>query len=564
MTRRLSVSVGLALLASCAPEPETELASALPPTPADWVGSATCKTCHPNAYAAWEQSHHALAEVDLESPRAIPGALLGRTEDAMAERAIGVAPLVQYIVNENGLDQVCQFAWDPTAQEWFNIFEDGREEGEWGHWTGRGMNWDSMCATCHNTGLRKEWNPATDRYTTTHAERGVSCEACHGPGRTHVESQGSIPFPAAANSVDACGACHARRGELIAEQRPDLPFLDRFLPEWPGLDETWYADGQIREEDYEWTSFRLSRMAQAGVTCLDCHNAHDSQPRLPGDALCMRCHAEPQGAIPPVDPAAHTFHPPESEGARCIGCHMPTTTYMQRDPRHDHSFSVPDPVLTLELGIPNACNRCHADQDAVWARNHVRNWYGDAMDRPRRTRARLLAAARQGKPDAWQEIVSHLKEESHPAWQAVLTGALMAWPEQPEVVAALMETLNSEDPFVRLQTLRALGPTLTMIYPRGTGPLRHFDTFRANRVEAAMALGPRLDPESQGAQELDAFLQHNRDQPPGAAAWSTRLQDQGRPLGAAAELRRALGWDPTLTLLREQLAVVEAQAQRPA
>ena len=39
-----------------------------------------------------------------------------------------------------------------------------------------------MCAGCHNTRLRKNYNPLTDTYATAMAEMTVGCEACHGPG----------------------------------------------------------------------------------------------------------------------------------------------------------------------------------------------------------------------------------------------------------------------------------------------------------------------------------------------------------------------------------------------
>ena len=38
---------------------------------------------------------------------------------------------------------------------------------------------------------------------------------------------------------------------------------------------------------------------------------------------------------------------------------MPQTTYMDVDPRRDHSFRVPRPDLSVNLGTPNACTRCH-------------------------------------------------------------------------------------------------------------------------------------------------------------------------------------------------------------
>ncbi len=70
---------------------------------------------------------------------------------------------------------------------------------------------------------------------------------------------------------------------------------------------------------------------------------------------------------PPIEPVAHSFHKEGSTGNRCIECHMSQTTYMERDPRRDHGFTSPDPLLTKELGIPNACNKCHTDQTVDWA-----------------------------------------------------------------------------------------------------------------------------------------------------------------------------------------------------
>ena len=35
-------------------------------------------------------------------------------------------------------------------------------------------------------------------------------------------------------------------------------------------------------------------------------------------------------------------------GARCVECHMPESLYMARDPRRDHSFNSPDPLLSVE------------------------------------------------------------------------------------------------------------------------------------------------------------------------------------------------------------------------
>ena len=58
---------------------------------------------------------------------------------------------------------------------------------------------------------------------------------------------------------------------------------------------------------------------------------------------------------------------PGSPGEACVGCHMPATVYLARDARRDHSFTIPDPVLTKEIAIPKACNRGHTDRTPEWA-----------------------------------------------------------------------------------------------------------------------------------------------------------------------------------------------------
>src|SRR6185503_4474817 len=111
------------------------------------------------------------------------------------ERVIAVDPLRQFLIPApGGRLQVTEVAFDPKQGDWFDIFgNEDRQPGEWGHWSGRGMTWNTMCATCHNTRLRKNYQESSDIYTTTMAERGVGCEACHGPRAEHVAWQKRNP-----------------------------------------------------------------------------------------------------------------------------------------------------------------------------------------------------------------------------------------------------------------------------------------------------------------------------------------------------------------------------------
>ena len=112
-------------------------------------------------------------------------------------------------------------------------------------------------------------------------------------------------------------------------------------------------------------------MAHAGVTCLNCHDAHSGQVKdfdehqlasPSNDAVCAQCHRADVFAV-----ESHHHHPLESESARCVTCHMPERTYMGVDQRRDHSFQKPSPALSELLDTPNVCTQCHEDNTNAWA-----------------------------------------------------------------------------------------------------------------------------------------------------------------------------------------------------
>ena len=171
-------------------------------------------------------------------------------------------------------------------------------------------------------------------------------------------------------------------------------------------------------------------MHTAGVRLIDCHDVHSGQPLFDGNALCMRCHAGggPFPKAPLINPATHTFHKFDSAGSQCVNCHMPQTTYMQRHGRHDHGFTIPDPLLTKQTGIPNACNRCHADKTTDWAVTAAENWYGAKMDRPSRQRAMTIASARRGKDSAKAELLALLNDTNQSFyWRSACVQLLAQW-----------------------------------------------------------------------------------------------------------------------------------------
>ena len=569
---------------------------------AQYAGSATCKECHSGEFEKWHPSNHSLAEREISAeedhPAFSPKQSLVHGEDSSeafldAEglariltkglgdkrrayhpvRVIGNDPLRQFLIPApGGRLQTCDVSLDPAKNEWFDVYgnEDERAPGDWGHWTGQGMNWNAMCATCHNTRVRKNYESSTNSYHTTMAEMSVSCESCHGPMKDHVtwqkkppEGEGKDPHLSGFTRdqmTETCAACHARRAELTGDPVPGESFFDHHSLTLTDETDVFYPDGQVRGENYEYSSLLSSKMYHAGVRCMDCHDPHTNKLVSPGNQVCMNCHAGGRADFPTspvIDPVAHSHHGADSTGNQCVSCHMPVTTYMERDPRHDHGFTIPDPKLTLEFNVPNACNRCHTDKDAAWAVTAMKGFYGEKPERNTATRARLVARARQGDPVARDGLVELLTTEPIPAWRATACHLLSRWVREPAVAAALTARLADDSPMVREAAVRALGQ---VVRENGASsrpniqPLLE-DPVRAVRIAAAWALCDTLDLKSKAGRELVHMLEHNADQPTGRMQLGQFASARGDNDAAIRQIRKAIEWDPNSPPFHHDLAI---------
>ena len=242
------------------------------------------------------------------------------------------------------------------------------------HWTGTTQNWNTTCAICHSTDFHKNFDLATNTYHSTFSEIDVSCEACHGPAGYHVElaertslfwdrkhGYGLAKLKTESNlaQVNTCAPCHSRRAEVEEGFLAGCNF-DEYFALQTVSEPIYFADGQIRDEDYVHGSFIQSKMFHNGVKCSDCHDMHSTKLIHSGNQVCTSCHQHPAGKY---DTPNHHHHAVGTPGAQCVNCHMPATTYMAVDHRRDHSFRVPDPALSIANGTPNACTSCHL-QDA--------------------------------------------------------------------------------------------------------------------------------------------------------------------------------------------------------
>ncbi|MGN0810352.1 MAG: tetratricopeptide repeat protein [Akkermansia muciniphila] len=565
--------------------------------------SLQCATCHPEQFRAWSGSDHAWAwretspELDGQpfhgqQKQAHGSGVTFRTArngtlqitDSESGRVfdvhsvLGRTPLVQYLVKgEDGGLHTPSAAWDTLRREWFDVFEDDarlakegnarRKAGEWGHWLGRGMNWNSQCAWCHMTRFRKNYDEKSDRFSSTWEEPGVTCLQCHKAADTPAED-GCLVSKAdrklsATQNHDNCATCHARREEMDGDFTVGDSFDEHFRLELPTLAGIFYPNGMQQDEDYCETGLRLSKMGAAGVTCLDCHDPHTAKLKLPQEdnSLCLRCHADGTPVngkpTPIVDPAAHGPCPAGSKGARCVECHMPESPYMARDPRRDHSFNSPDPQMSLELGIPNACTMCHKDMDDKRAAELVQQAFPAQKTAAQRARTRAVAAAQQGRGKA-EDLLAAYRAETIPAWRATLLELIACVPPTAETRAAAAEAARDASPMVRAAAARLLGEEAL--------PLVN-DPCKLVRRAAGWPLVDRLvrsGSHPRTLSELRATAHFQADQPTGAMQLAILAAAEGKQDEAIAQYERAVRLDPASLVARMDYAVYLDSLGRPA
>jgi hypothetical protein len=222
-----------------------------------------------------------------------------------------------------------------------------------------------MCSDCHSTGVDKGYNLKTETYHTTFSEINASCESCYGPGKMHIEYVKNGPYKnrrpdnhsyiklyrgsSQTAQINTCVECHSLRGEIGPDKIISEELLDNYIPTIPSTDH-YFADGQIKDEDFVYGSFLQSKPYMAGISCKDCHDPHSGKIYFVTNELCNQCHGKS------FDSPKHTFHTANTVASDCKSCHMPRRTYMGNDSRYDHSFRVPRPDLTVKYGTPNACN----------------------------------------------------------------------------------------------------------------------------------------------------------------------------------------------------------------
>lgn len=583
MYRTLLFVVVACFTVGCSGPPEPARPATQTTGPPGFVGSEACADCHAVQHAEWLGSHHeqamqpanertvlgdfdnASVEYYGDTSRMYRGGdrYMMRTENALGDLedfeityTFGIEPLQQYLTDfPDGRKQVLPFAWDTRppedgGQRWYHLYPDEEiRPDDILHWTGRYFNWNFMCAECHSTDLQMGYELVPDTFNTTWSEVSVGCEACHGPGSSHIdqartefdETHGlqvdlddrgratwvmnpetgiaQLSAPAGRQQqAESCGRCHARRSVITDTYEYGRPLLDTHRLAL--LDESLYhADGRILEEVYVYGSFVQSKMYRAGVTCSDCHNPHSGDLHTGPDPndVCAQCH------LPTIFAAEE--HAP---GEDCVSCHMQDEVYMGVDARRDHSFRLPD----------TASDSSH---------------YGAAV-----------TAARDGTPDP----AAARNEVFPPIARATLLSLLQA-PFDGDAIAALEDAVNDPDPLMRIAALQAIHAAPPELRPSFGFELLS-DPVRAVRVQAALTFVESRDllpleaarAYASTADEYRQSLLAGASFPESMTVLSDFEFRMGNNVQAIDYLEHAIRLDPKLAIARHSYGLALVREQR--
>ena len=406
-----------------------------------FAGSASCQRCHEDEHAQWARSLHVQMTRPVNDAR-ILGDFNGvsfadhgraytmsvRNGRRMISVSHGGRPAETFEVHytlgakrfqgyltrlPEGRIYVLPAFWHVAQKRWVDWKEitpvpDGDHDLR--------QIWNATCFNCHATNLDANFNLASKTFGTTWTEMGVTCEACHGPGRPHIalmeewqkagKPSGTPPLgifaarSAAPRQIfDMCAYCHGNKNNLFLGFLPGermeqfaLPFLvSQPMPSDDPQGDFW-PDGRPSRFNRPQALTLSGCFMKGNATCTNCHVAHGSRqehslkvPIADSNRLCTQCH-QPLAVTENVE--RHTRHPVGSEGSRCIECHMSDVNWRLLIRRRDHTFAAPVPEMTAKYGVPNGCTTCHEGRTPEWAAATLDKWHGDA---DRRARAMLVA-----------------------------------------------------------------------------------------------------------------------------------------------------------------------------
>ena len=379
-------------------------------------------------------------------------------------------------------------------------------------------------------------------------------------------------------SVEVCTPCHARK-RIYKEKVSDREdFHQVYAPDvWQ--QGGYFVDGRSRSLNYRWVDFMQNRCTPRSTQKLDCgychppHSLHSVKHATVTESnqICTSCHLKHKTQL-----KAHTHHGVESDGSRCVACHMPKMDLDLRMTVRDHTISSPLPSISAQYeGVPNACNQCHkkAGEDVAWAVKWVEAWYGEqpnyqAYKKLITERAAVLKRVFSGDTPV-AELIAWLDDTTlNVVQRSSAAGFLGKAFGDPNAEAALLRHINDPDPLVRYYVTRGLAPyqsaaSLTAMRRALQDPVR---TVRVSAYEGLFYTLPQIDkdPDPTLTKVREEFRERRDrvrvDDPRDSSTLAYWFFSRGNIKEAEKHLRRGVALAPRLPRTRADLVQFLLQA----
>jgi len=472
----------------------------------DFVGSATCRSCHLDHYDSWEATFHRTMTQRV-NPDTVYGEFDGREltyegqaahvlqrgdrfyfdlpdgqgrREAEVVLAVGSHRYQQYFEREEhdaGFSfRRLPFLWHIGERRWLhlNTVFLGPDTADWDKTRTR---WNDNCVFCHNTGPRpgetlRISSNGERQFDSEVAELGIACESCHGPGREHAESErnpvdryaaynGGRETPAIVDPEDLdpereiaiCGQCHGQR----------LPLDRAHLVKWLQTGPTYRSGERLTDHVVPITRTTPSP-AERIPDLFSLRFWADGTPRLSAyeyQGIAMSaCHA--QGGL--KCGSCHTMHggdpkgmiEPEMRGDQaCTSCHAEIARDVPAHTGHEATSR------------GSRCLECHMPRIVYGILEVHRSHRIDNPDPAR--------DAETGRPNAC--TLCHL--DRSPLWAAQESRRI--WGEA------------YRDPLYRMDRAPLDWPDATASMLAGDAVQRVVFAFAAGRPEAALAPGDKTE-----------------------------------------------------------------------
>jgi predicted CXXCH cytochrome family protein len=243
-----------------------------------------------------------------------------------------------------------------------------------------------VCVTCHTEQQKTFEHTIMGNSMMLHpktSQEKLGCEACHGPGKAHVDAGGGKDTIAVRFTKDsttpveernaACLSCHTKGNQMFwtgsAHESRAMACVDCHQVHYGSVAERYVALANVPGKDqrygqpltehvgiketqpelclqcHQMRRAQLQRSShmpyrEGKVTCTSCHNPHGSPNpsqliQSTTNENCLSCHTERRGPF-------LWEHPPVMEN--CANCHDP------------HGSSNPQ---LLKVRMPRVCDSCH-------------------------------------------------------------------------------------------------------------------------------------------------------------------------------------------------------------